>query len=83
VERVTSLLDLMDAAYDAPQIHKYSAKLGHMLIIDYNPRSGGKPYMNPVSKARFAEKSATERVSSDLKTIMAAVTCVLKELPKS
>jgi len=28
VERVTSLYDLMDTAYDAPQFHAYSAKLG-------------------------------------------------------
>ena len=66
-ERVTSLYDLMDAAYDAPQIHEYSAKLGHVPIIDNNPRSGEKKYMDPATKARFAERSAAERVNSDLK----------------
>ena len=66
-ERVTSLYDLMDAAYDAPQIHEYSAKLGHVPIIDNNPRRGEKKYMDPATKARFAERSAAERVNSDLK----------------
>ena len=66
-ERVTSLYDLMDAAYDAPQIHEYSAKLGHVPIIDNNPRSGEKKYMDPATKARFAERGAAERVNSDLK----------------
>jgi hypothetical protein len=36
--RVTSLYDLMDAAYDAPEIRAYSEKLGHVAIIDTNPR---------------------------------------------
>jgi len=66
-ERVTSLYDLMDAAYDAPQIHAYSAKLGHVPIIDNNPRKGEKKHMDPATKARFAERSAAERVNSDLK----------------
>ena len=66
-ERVSSLYDLMDAAYDAPQIHEYSAKLGHVPIIDNNPRSGEKKYMDPATKARFAERGADERVNSDLK----------------
>jgi hypothetical protein len=66
-ERVTSLYDLMDAAYDAPQIHEYSAKLGHVPIIDNNPRCGEKKHMDPATKARFAERSAAERVNSDLK----------------
>ena len=66
-ERVTSLYDLMDAAYDAPQIHAYSAKLGHVPIIDNNQRKGEKKHMDPATKARFAERSAAERVNSDLK----------------
>ena len=66
-ERVTSLYDLMDAAYDAPQIHAYSTKLGHVPIIDDNPHSGEKKHMDPATKARFAERSTAERVNSDLK----------------
>jgi hypothetical protein len=29
-ERVTNLYDLMDSAYDAPQIHQLSRELGHI-----------------------------------------------------
>lgn len=36
--RVTSLYDLMDSAYDAPVIREYSQSLGHVPIIDINPR---------------------------------------------
>jgi hypothetical protein len=66
-ERVTSLYDLMDAAYDAPQIHAYSKRLGHVPIIDHNPRSGEKKLMDPATKTRFGKRSCVERVNSDLK----------------
>ena len=36
--RVDSLYDLMDSAYDAPEIRAFSQKLGHVPIIDLNPR---------------------------------------------
>ena len=42
-QRVTSLYDLMDSAYDAPQIHAFSQSLGHVPIIDPNPRGGDPP----------------------------------------
>ena len=35
---VDSLYDLMDSAYDAPEIRAFSQKLGHVPIIDLNPR---------------------------------------------
>jgi transposase len=37
--RVTNLYDLMDSAYDAPEIAAASRTLGHVPIIDKNPRS--------------------------------------------
>ena len=37
-ERVTNLYDLMDSAYDAHEIHETSERLGHVAIIDVNPR---------------------------------------------
>ena len=37
-QRVTNLYDLMDSAYDAPEIGAYSESLGHVPIIDVNPR---------------------------------------------
>lgn len=67
VERVTNLYDLMDSAYDAPQIHAYSEKLGHKPIIDHNPRRGKKISMDSATKTRFAERSSAERVNSYLK----------------
>ena len=36
--RVTNLYDLMDSAYDAKEIHQTSERLGHVPIIDVNPR---------------------------------------------
>ena len=36
--RVTNLYDLMDAAYDASEIHRMSERLGHVPLIDVNPR---------------------------------------------
>jgi hypothetical protein len=66
-ERVTNLYDLMDAAYDSPEIHAFSASLGHRPIIDSNPRRGEKILMDPATKARFAERSSAERVNSNLK----------------
>ncbi len=69
-ERVTSLYDLMDSAYDAPQVHSFSKFLEHVPIIDHNPRRGGeKRRMEPPTKARFAERSSVERVNSYLKRI--------------
>lgn len=66
-QRVSSLYDLMDSAYDAPQIHSFSEDLGHKPIIDHNPRGGDKKPMDPATKARFGERSSAERVNSTLK----------------
>ena len=35
---MTYLYELMDAAYDAKAIHEYSKRMGHVAIIDANPR---------------------------------------------
>lgn len=66
-ERITSLYDLMDAAYDAPQIRSYSAKLGHVPIIDFNPRRGEKIEMDPAQAVRYRNRSTAERVNANLK----------------
>ncbi len=79
--RVASLYDLMDCAYDAPEIGDHSRSLGHVPIIDRHPRSlpGGKPEMAAEAKAqshanyqlaedvRYNERSAAERVNGRLK----------------
>jgi hypothetical protein len=66
-QRVTSLYDLMDSAYDAPQIHAFSRRLGHVPIIDPNPRRGEKIPLAPAQAQRFKQRSAAERVNSLLK----------------
>jgi hypothetical protein len=66
-ERVLSLYDLMDSAYDAPEIREFSVNLGHVPIIDYNKRRGEAKELEPARKLRYRERSAAERVNSNLK----------------
>jgi hypothetical protein len=66
-ERVCSLYDLMDSAYDAPQIRAFSRRLGHVPIIDPNPRRGEAVPLDPAQQQRFKERSSAERVNSNLK----------------
>ena len=66
-QRINSLYDLMDSAYDAPQIHAFSRALGHVPIIDPHPRGGEKLPFAPAQAQRFKERSASERVNSLLK----------------
>jgi len=49
-ERVTSLYDLMDAAYDAQAIYQVSEELGHRPIIDRNGRGQTLP---PLTRRRL------------------------------
>ena len=79
-ERVRNLYDLMDSAYDAPEIRAHSRALGHVAIIDVNPRSGArKQALRQERQARRAcglvlseerryhERSTVERVNGRLK----------------
>ena len=77
--RVFNLYDLMDSAYDAPEIKQKSRSLGHVPIIDRNPRRGGKAAAEAETQAkrragyrlaediRYHERSAAERVNGSLK----------------
>ena len=77
--RLTNLYDLMDSAYDAPQIAAHSRALGHVPIIDHKTRRGEKAALAVEARAkdvagyrlaeacRFAERTAAERVNSALK----------------
>jgi hypothetical protein len=65
--RVNYLYDLMDAGYDAREIRAYSESLGHVPIIDSNPRRGEKREMAPAEKARYGERSTVERSNGRLK----------------
>ena len=64
--RVVNLYDLADAAYDAKEIREMSARLGHVAIIDHNPRRGGKIEFAPAEAQRYKQRSAVERVNSHL-----------------
>ena len=79
--RVTNRYDLMDAAYDAAEIRAHSESLGHVLIIDVNPRNSAalKRDLQQEAKARrtlgqgyskevrYRERSTVERVNGRLK----------------
>ena len=65
--RVTSMYELKDSAYDCQHIAAYSRSLGHVPIIDPNPRTGEARELAPAEKVRFRERSTSERVNSRLK----------------
>jgi len=64
--RLTSLYDLADAAYDAAAIRQMCARLGHVAIIDHNPRGGKKREFSALEAVRYRERSSAERVNSYL-----------------
>jgi hypothetical protein len=80
-ERVVNLYDLMDAAYDVPQIHDVSRQLGHVPLIDVNPRRNQALKEDlaaehkrcrlighePADAVRYHERSTVERVNARLK----------------
>lgn len=65
-QRVISLYDLADAAYDAKEIRQMSERLGHVALIDHNPRRGEKREFTPSQAIRYRQRSAAERVNSHL-----------------
>ena len=66
-QRVISLYDLMDSAYDAPQSHDFSRALGQVPLIDHNRRGGAQRPFAPAHAERYKERTASERVNSRLK----------------
>jgi hypothetical protein len=66
-ERVTSLYDLMDSAYDAKEIKQVCRELGHVPIIDPNRRPSKSIPLEPASLLRFRERSVAERGNGRLK----------------
>ena len=79
--KVVNLYDLMDSAYDVPEIKAVSSSLGHIPIIDINPRRNtqlkkeleleNKAQKNlnwkPCEKMRYNQRSSVERVNGNLK----------------
>lgn len=66
-QRVTGLYELMDAAYDAEPIKEHIQSLGHVPIIDSNPRRGEKIQMDPATQERYKERTSVERIFGRLK----------------
>ena len=80
-QRITNLYDLMDAAYDVEAIKEHSKTLGHVPLIDKNPRRNKKQKaeLKAESKARkalnfetpeerrYKERSTAERTNARLK----------------
>jgi Transposase DDE domain/Transposase domain (DUF772) len=84
--KIITLYDLMDAAYDVPDIIEHSQTLGHIPIIDKNPRrdlalqeamkqeAKARRVLNwaPAEVVRYNARSASERVNSRLKDELGA-----------
>jgi len=66
-KKITYLYDLMDSAYDAETIWKVSKELGHVPIIDRNPRRGESVPMACAEAIRYNERTASERCNGRLK----------------
>jgi hypothetical protein len=77
-QRVTSLYDVMDAAYDATEIYEHSRSLGHVPIVrpvkrrqKEIPFSGREKWeareMTWAEQDRFRERTMVERVNARLK----------------
>lgn len=64
---VTSLYDLLDSAYDAPSIREVSGSLGHVPLIDQNPRRGARVNFPPAEAIHYRERGNAERGNSRLK----------------
>lgn len=65
--RVTNLYDLMDAAYCSVELQEHSRSLGHVPLIDHNPRGGQKDEFEPADAVRYKERSQAERTNARLK----------------
>ncbi len=80
-KRVTVLYDLMDSAYDVPAIAEHSRSLGHIPLIDKNPRrdkelqkaiedeAKARRTINwaPAEEVRYNARSTAERANSRMK----------------
>ena len=66
-QRVQSLYDLMDKAYDAQPIHDFARGLGHVPIIEPVHRGNAWIPLDPAQRQRFKQRSSCERVNSRLK----------------
>jgi hypothetical protein len=68
-QRVTSLYDLMDKAYDSEIIRQHSQALGHVPLIAFRKRRSEQEIraFMPHEKQRYKARSSAERVNARLK----------------
>jgi hypothetical protein len=66
-QRVTNCYDLMDAAYCSSVLREHSRSLGHVPLIDHNPRRGEKIEFAPCEAQRYRERTGAERANGRLK----------------
>jgi len=66
-QRVTNCYDLMDAAYCSSVLREHSRSLGHVPLIDHNPRRGEKIEFAPCEAQRYKERTGAERANGRLK----------------
>ena len=76
--RVTNLYDLMDAAYCSVELREHSRNLGHVPLIDHNPRKGEKVEFAPAEAVRYNERTAAERSNARLKDEFGGRTIMVK-----
>lgn len=65
--KVDYLCDLMDSAYDAQLIYEASRGLGHVPLIDKDPRGKEVLPMAPQEALRYIERTVSERFNNRLK----------------
>ena len=65
--RVTNLYDVMDAAYCSAELRAHCKDLGHVPLIDHNPRGGEKIEFDPAEAVRYNERTVAERMNARLK----------------
>ena len=66
-QRVINLYDVMDAAYCSSELREHSKSLGHVPLIDHNPRRGEKIEFDPAQAIRYNERTVAERSNARLK----------------
>ena len=77
-KRVTNLYDLMDAAYCSVELREHSRNLGHVPLIDHNPRQGEKIDFAPAEAVRYNERTGAERSNARLKDEFGGRTLMVK-----
>ena len=66
-KKLDYLYDVADSAYCSPILNAASRSLGHVPLIDHNPRRGEKIEFEPHEAERYKVRSQSERVNAYLK----------------